>query len=96
MEISVKDIAGGADTATQGEVVLKALKLELSRGKNVVVTFDKITTATSSFTNAAFVPLLSDFSFEEIRKSVRIVHSTRQINEMIKTRLQRTSGKSAA
>jgi hypothetical protein len=95
MEISVKDVAGGADTAAQGELVLKTLKSELKQGNEVVVAFDGVTTATSSFTNAAFVPLLSDFSFDHIRTHIRVVRSTRQINEMIKTRLERAS-KSAA
>jgi STAS-like domain of unknown function (DUF4325) len=67
-----------------------------AHGSQVIVNFDGVTTATSSFTNAAFVPLLADFSMEQIRKSLRIVRSSRQINDMIKTRLDRESAKVAA
>ena len=96
MEILIKQIAGGADTAAQGEVVLRSLIDPLKQGGQVIVNFDGVTTATSSFTNAAFVPLLADFSMEQIRKRLRIVRSSRQINDMIKTRLDRESAKVAA
>jgi hypothetical protein len=96
MEILIKQIAGGADTAAQGEIVLRSLVDPLKQGSQVIVNFDGVTTATSSFTNAAFVPLLADFSMEQIRKSLRIVRSSRQINDMIKTRLDRESAKVAA
>jgi hypothetical protein len=96
MEILIKQIAGGADTAAQGEIVLRSLIDALKQGGQVVVNFDGVTTATSSFTNAAFVPLLTDFSMAQIRKGLRIVRSSRQINDMIKTRLGRESTKVAA
>jgi hypothetical protein len=37
--------------------------------------------ATPSFVNASFVALLDDSSFEEIKRRIKVVKSTRQINE---------------
>lgn len=46
-------------------------------------------TATSSFVNAAFVPLLDFVSFVELKRRIKVVDSNRQINEMIRTRMER-------
>lgn len=88
MVITVKGIVKGADTADQGHLVLERLRHALKTG-DVVVSFDGIQTATSSFVNTAFIPLLQDFSIRDIKRKMRVVKSTRQINEMIKTRLER-------
>jgi hypothetical protein len=39
--------------------------------------------------NSCFVPLLGGLSFAEIKRRLKITASTRQINEMIKSRLAR-------
>nr|WP_283815952.1 STAS-like domain-containing protein [Bradyrhizobium sp. AUGA SZCCT0222] len=85
-----------ADTAAQGEIVLKAVKLGLKSGDVVTLDFAGVTTATSSFVNTAIVALLSDYSLDFLRKHLRVVKSTRQINDMIKTRLERAASGSAA
>jgi hypothetical protein len=54
-----------------------------------VVSFEGIQTATSSFVNVSFVKLLDDWPLAEIKRRFRVVQSTRQINEMIKSRLAR-------
>jgi hypothetical protein len=96
MQLSIKDVAGGADTAAQGDSILKSLSLALKEGGIVTLDFSGVTTATSSFTNAAMVPLLSEYSFEHLREHLRVVKSTRQINDMIKSRLERASSGPAA
>jgi hypothetical protein len=37
------------------------------------------------------VPLLKDFSFRDIKSRMRVMDSTRQINQMIKMRLERAA-----
>ncbi|WP_022721697.1 STAS-like domain-containing protein [Rhodopseudomonas sp. B29] len=96
MQISIRRTSGYADTATQGEIILQMLRSALRSGANVTIDFDGVTTATSSFANTAFVPLLDEFSFDQIKQRLRIVRSTRQINEMIKRRLDRESSNVAA
>lgn len=96
MSIKVVDVAGRADTADQGTKLYRALRERLSKGSaTLVVDFDGLTTATSSFCNLAFVQLLSTWKLVELKKRLRIVNSTRQINEMIKSRLER-EGSAAA
>jgi hypothetical protein len=91
MVIQVRDLVGGADTADQGNIVFSHLHSAMKAGKPFVVSFDKIQTATSSFVNAAFVRLLKDFSFGDIKKRMRVTDSTRQINQMIRIRLERVA-----
>ncbi len=69
--------------------------LRLQENSPVVVSFDSVQTATSSFLHAAFVALLDHYSYSDLKVRLHIVDSTRQINTMIKTRLER-SGLAAA
>lgn len=94
--IKVTDIAGRADTADQGAMLYRALLDRLKRPGLVVVDFDGLTTATSSFCNLAFVQLLARRKLVDLKKRLRVVNSTRQINEMIKSRLEREGNSAAA
>ena len=87
MVIRVQRIAGAADTQKQGELVLAQIVRELEAAGAVMVSFDGIDIATSSFVNTCFVPLLRKMSLQELQRRVRVVKSSRQINDMIKRRL---------
>jgi STAS-like domain of unknown function (DUF4325) len=89
--IQIHDLVAGANTADQGTDVLPYLRSAMADGAPFVVSFDKIQTATSSFVNASFVPLLQAFSFGDIKAHMRVTDSTRQINQMIKMRLERAA-----
>lgn len=92
MVIRIRDLVSGANTSEEGEIVFRRLSSELSRQKaGVVVSFEGVQTTTSSFVNVAFVDLLNSFSYTDLKKRLRVIDSTRQINNMIKTRLARTS-----
>jgi hypothetical protein len=91
MVIRIVDIVSGADTADQGLAVHEVIRRALKSGGQVEVSFEVIKTATSSFANAAFAQLLSDFSLEEIKNRISVVQSTRQINDMIKICVERKS-----
>ena len=71
--------------------MLPHLELAFSKQARVVVSFDGITTATSSFVNSSIVPLLKTNSFAEIKRRMRVIDSKRQIDEMIRSRLERES-----
>lgn len=87
MVVLVKDIAGAADTQQQGRKVYDAVQAALARQESVCISFAGVDIATSSFVNTAFIPLLSSLSFDEIKKRVKIVHSTKQINGKIRDQL---------
>ena len=91
MVIHIRDLVSGANTADQGAAVFPHLDSAFDGSSTVVVSFDGITTATSSFVNAAIVPLLKTKTLAEIKRRMRVKDSTRQINEMIRARLERES-----
>ncbi|MED2005353.1 DUF4325 domain-containing protein [Brevibacillus laterosporus] len=52
------------------------------------MSFSGVDGVPSSFVNSAFIQLLEDFTFEEIRQNLRFINSTKQINQMIKSRFE--------
>jgi hypothetical protein len=89
MVIIVRDLVPGADTADQGIELFPHIRDALKAEQQIVVSFKGIQTATSSFVKTAFVVLLRYMSFDDLKSRLKIVDSTRQINQMIKTRLER-------
>lgn len=88
--ISVSQVSVRGDTADQGALLHKAIVKALNKSDDAVtISFDGLTTITSSFANLAFVQLLSGWTLGDLKKRLRIVNSTRQINEMVKSRLER-------
>jgi hypothetical protein len=96
MVIYVREIAVAADTAKQGELLFTQLLAAFVGNEKVTLSFDGIDTATSSFVNAGLVQLLSVMTFEDIKSRLKVVSSTRQINDMIKRRLSHEAELSAA
>jgi hypothetical protein len=96
MVIHVADFVPACDNVQQGDVLRVAILRALINTAAVSVSFAGLTSATSSFVNAAFVDLLHDMSFDDIKERVRITNSTRQINDMIRTRLTREAERSVA
>ncbi|MBV9568808.1 MAG: STAS-like domain-containing protein [Hyphomicrobiales bacterium] len=94
--IRVLDIVPSADTTEQGLALLTHLLRGLRQEGDVVISFDGLRTATPSFVNASFVELLRDYPLEEIKRRVKVVKSTRLINEVIKERLFREAKLRAA
>jgi len=94
MVIRVLDLVPACDTNDQGDVIRRALIGALSDVNGPVsVSFSEVSSVTSSFVNSAFVELLEAMTLDEIKARVHFVHSNRQINEMIRTRLTREGGK---
>lgn len=89
MAIRVLDIVEGATTADQGVKVFEVLKAALEKSDVVELSFDGVHTATSSFVNGCFVPILRNQGFQVFKHRVRVVKSNYQINEMIVRRLKR-------
>jgi hypothetical protein len=86
MVIKVYNHVGRCYSNEEGKIIQEILKRHLLNGETVTVSFENIDGVTSSFVNTAFIELLNIFEFDFIKKSVRIINSTKQINEMIKDR----------
>jgi len=87
MVIKVLDLVRHCYTWVDGEIVGRAIRQALTNKEKVVVSFAGVEDVPTSFVNAAFVKLLDDFSYTHIRSNLSVINSTRQINEMIKRRL---------
>lgn len=88
MVIRVTELTPAADTGDDGLKLYMVLAARVASRRQTVVSFAGIRTATSSFVNSAFVPLLDLAEIEDIKSLLRVVDSTSQINDMIKSRLE--------
>jgi Mg/Co/Ni transporter MgtE len=88
MVIQVNTLIAAAVTEADGAAVFAELSRELQRQDVVTLSFSGLKTASTSFVNTAFVPLLDLMPFQDIKRRLKVVESTRQINHMIKWRLE--------
>ncbi len=79
-------ISGRCYNQEDGAKLFAALAEKLRRREKISVSFEGVDTIPSSFVNAAFIALLEEFSFEVIKNSIQFSKTTRQINEMIRSR----------
>lgn len=69
-----------------GRAVHDAIREALARDEVVTLSFDGVDSVPSSFVNSAFITLLRDLTFDEVRRRLRFVKTNSQINEMIRSR----------
>lgn len=69
-----------------GDVLFHAIDDSLGRGRDVTVSFEGVDALPSSFVNAALIPLLSKYTFNDIRSRLHFIHTNSQINDIIKKR----------
>ena len=84
MVIQISKLVPHATTNAHGEVVLEAVLRELQHFEKVTVSFEGVSVVTSSFTNVAFGNLLDSIDFSALQERVKIVKSTRLINDVIR------------
>src|SRR5512139_3751506 len=71
-----------------GAVIQRLIVQALRRGEMVELSFDGVLSPPSAFINAALITLLDDFDFEYIQKHLTFVQSTKQVNELIRSRFE--------
>lgn len=86
VSIRIKDLIDQVYSNDDGTVIYNELKKQLANDNKVTVSFDEIGALNSSFVNSAFIELLNDYDFQFIKKNIRFADTTKQINEMIKSR----------
>lgn len=67
-----------------GAVIYRMIKKPLSEGQVVTLSFKGVGLVSSSFINSALLPLLDDHEFEWIKDNLKIINSTKYINDLIK------------
>lgn len=85
--IQVKAHIPYCDTNEQGEKIFDLINRAFAGGQDVTLSFEGIEDTTTSFINSAFVQLLDRYSLQVIKSRLRIVRSTRQINSLIRDRM---------
>jgi len=88
MVMRVLDHVAQCYTAKDGFVIARLVSRALTKSEKAILSFDGVSDVPSSFVNAAFVSLLDDFSFDQIRANLAVINSTRQINDMILRRMR--------
>ena len=84
--IRVRDHVNQCYSNADGDIIQAILRGFFSRNEKVVVSFEGIDSASTSFINSAFIELLQDYDFNFIKQNLIFVDSIRTINELIKKR----------
>lgn len=92
VEIRILDHVERPSDYNDGQVIFDLIKSEIVEGRPVIVSFNGITAVPSAFINAAFIQLLEVASADQIRATLKIVESTRFINELIRRRFEFSLG----
>jgi len=79
-------ISGRCYNQEDGAKLFKEITLRLRKNESVMISFEGIETVPSSFVNASLIALLDEYTFNEIKHLVKFTKTTRQINEMIRSR----------
>ena len=93
VNIRILDHVERASDYNDGQVIFDLIKYDVIEGRPVSVSFDGISAVPSAFVNAAFIQLLEVAPVEQIRETLKIVDSTRFINDLIRRRFEFSSGR---
>lgn len=83
-EIKIINKVPTYSTFENGSTVYFAIRNELANGNNIVLSFEGIAGVPSSFVNGLFNKLIEEIGIDGIKQRIRITHSTRMINDMLK------------
>lgn len=92
MVIRLLDHVDHCSTYAEGEVIFNLVAPAIKNGEDVTLSFAGVSAVPSAFVNGAIVRLAEEAPLAEIRKHLRIVDSTRQINDLVKSRFAFLSG----
>lgn len=67
-----------------GEVIYRMIEDELSAGRVATISFKEVGAVSSNFISSALLPILDDHEFEWIKENLKIIDSTKYINDLIK------------
>lgn len=88
MVIRALDYVDQCYTQQDGMAVYKVIFPLLKKGAHIELSFDGVTVVPSSFINTSLIALLDVISFDTIKSNLKFVNTTKQINEMIKSRFE--------
>ncbi|WP_367159935.1 DUF4325 domain-containing protein [Kozakia baliensis] len=74
-----------------GLIIAGLIACAINRSEVALVDFTGVNGTPSSFVNGAFVTLLDRYDYDDIKRYIRVINSSKQINTMIKERLAKAS-----
>ena len=84
--IRIADHVEHASSYDDGQVIFDLVAPLVAAGEPVSLSFDGIHAVPSAFVNAALIKLLDVASFDRIQQTVRIIDSTKFINDLVRRR----------
>lgn len=88
MVIVVRDFVSSCHTNHEGEIIFNQIAQSIFNGRCVTISFKGISSVTTSFLNSALIPLLDRVKFDQLKSQLRIVDSSRTINDSIVRRFK--------
>lgn len=92
MVVKIIDLVKSASSYEDGEVIFRRILPAVQAGEPVIVDFTGISSVPSAFVNSAFIRLLEHVPFEQVKKTLSFTQSTRQINQLIRSRFHFVAG----
>lgn len=87
MVIRILDHVKQCSSYEDGEVIYKLIFQSIANGQDVSLSFSGVDALPSSFVNASIVRLVEVATPSAIRQHLKILDSTKQINELIRSRI---------
>lgn len=87
MVTRILDHVAQAASYADGEKIFALISEPIQRGDHVTLSFQGIDAVPSSFINAAIVRLVEIVTIDQIKARLHVVDSTRQINDLIRSRM---------
>lgn len=87
MVIRILDHVQQCSSYEDGEVIYKLISGPIANGQDVSLSFAGVDALPSAFVNASIVRLVEVATLSAIRQHLKILDSTKQINELIRSRI---------
>lgn len=84
--IKVLDHVAHCYTNADGDKIRHLITDEIQKNNKVALSFDGVDSVSSSFLNSALIDLLDVYNFEQIKRNIIFVDSSKAINDAIKRR----------
>jgi len=94
--IKVLDFVDRCYNTEDGQVIHDVIVEQLGNESVLTVSMEGVDWVPSSFVNSAFISLLDNLAFAEIKRRLKFVNTNSQINEMIRTRFNFEAGRRAS
>lgn len=88
MVIRIIDFTPRPSTYEDGELIYAQICEVIEKNETVEISFEGVPSVPSAFVNSAFIRLLEKHPFELIRSKLKIVNSTKFINDLIRSRFE--------